>query len=221
MKKYMGVLILLGLIILVACTNGEEAEDFQKTSLSNIDTIHIENASTKVNVVSADIEDLEVSLLLYDDGPGIIMDKGKRKITIGLKNDITRLAKLGKKPELEVRIPSEFEGEIIVDGSSGNVVGKELKTHNLQVDVSSGNVKLDFLNFHSNVYVTTTSGNVDVSVNENEPDTTLSLKSNSGRRSVGIVLDEQQQRKKETKGTSGSGDYEVKLETASGNISLK
>ncbi|MES5896710.1 DUF4097 family beta strand repeat-containing protein [Bacillus cereus group sp. RP43] len=108
-----------------------------------------------------------------------------------------------------------------MDGTSGSVVGKELQTHNLRVNGSSGNVKLDFLHFHREVYVTTTSGNVDVTLNGDEPDVTLLLKSNSGRRSAGIVLDNHQQGKKETKGTYGRGDYKVQLETSSGNISLK
>ncbi|PDZ88138.1 hypothetical protein CON47_29565 [Bacillus thuringiensis] len=49
----------------------------------------------------------------------------------------------------------------------------------------------------------------------------LRLKSNSGRRSVAFVLDNHQQGKKETKGTSGSGDHKVQLETSSRSISLK
>lgn len=222
MKKYFMVMsVILAVMFLSACTEGLESEDFQMASLKDIDTIHIDHGSTKINIVSADIDELEVYLLLYDNGPRILMDKGKRKIMIRVKNDITRLFKIDRMPQLEVRIPTEFTGEIIVDGSSGSVVGKELQTHNLRVNGSSGNVKLDFLHFHSEVYVTTTSGNVDISLNGHEPDVTLLLKSNSGRRSVGIVLDNHQQGKKETKGTSGSGDYKVQLETSSGNISLK
>ncbi|MBK3493804.1 DUF4097 family beta strand repeat protein [Viridibacillus sp. YIM B01967] len=222
MKRFsMFMWVIVTLILLGACTEGAESEDFQTASLKDIDTIHIDYGSTKVNLVSADIDELEASLLLYDKGPGVVMDKGKQKITISLKNDTTRLFKIGCMPQLEVRIPTEFKGEIIADGSSGSVVGRDLQTHNLQVNSSSGNIKLDFLNFHSDVYVTTSSGNVDVFLNEDEPDATLLLKSNSGRRSVGITLDNQSQSKKETKGTSGSRDYEVQLETSSGNISLK
>ncbi|MDF9761377.1 DUF4097 and DUF4098 domain-containing protein YvlB [Peribacillus simplex] len=222
MKKYcMVMLAILTVMFLSACVEGKESEDIQMASLKDIDSIHIDNGSINVDVVSADIDELEASLLLQDNGPGIVMDKGKQKLTIQVKNDISRLFKVDRMPQLEVRIPSEFKGEIIVDGSSGNVVGKELQTHNLQVKASSGNVKLDFLHFRSEVHVTTTSGNVDVSLYEDEPDATLLLKSNSGRRSVGIVLNDHQQSKKETKGTSGSEDYEVQLETSSGNISLK
>ncbi|MEX3623122.1 DUF4097 family beta strand repeat-containing protein [Viridibacillus arvi] len=112
---------------------------------------------------------------------------------------------------MEVRIPNGFKGEIIVNGSSGSIVGKDLQIHDLQVNGKRGSVKLDYLHFHSEVHVTTTSGNVGNSLNKDEPDATLLLKSNSGRRSVGIVIDDIQQSKKETKGTSGTGDYEVQL----------
>jgi len=213
--------VILTIMFLSACAEGGEGEDIQMASLKDIDSIYIDNGSIDIDVVSADIDELEASLLLYDNGSGIVMAKGKQKLTIRLKNDITRLFKIDRMPHLEVRIPTEFKGEIIVNGSSGSVVGKELQTHNLQVNRKSGNVKLDFLHFHSEVHVTTTSGNVDISLNEEDPDATLLLKSNSGRRSVGIVLNDYQQSKKETKGTSGTGDYEVQLETSSGNISLK
>ncbi|PFI23101.1 DUF4097 family beta strand repeat-containing protein [Bacillus cereus] len=222
MKKYFMVMsAILAVMFLSACTTGSEDEDIQMASLKDVDTIHIDHGSTKINVVSADIDEVEAYLLLNDNGPGIVMDKEKRKIMIRVKNDITRLVKINLMPQLEVRIPSEFKGEVIVDGTSGSVVGKELQTHNMRVNGSSGNVKLDFLHFHSEVYVTTISGNVDVSLNVDEPDAELLLKSNSGRCSVGFVLDNHQQGKKETRGTSGSRDHKVQLETSSGSISLK
>ena len=222
MNKYLKVLlVILTVMLLNACAGGEEREDIQMASLEDIDSIYLENGSINIDVVSAEIEELEAHLLLYDNGPGTIMDRGKQKLTIRLKNDITRLFKIDRMPHLEVRIPTEFKGEIIVNGSSGNVVGMDLQTYNLQINGSSGNVKLDFLDFHSEVHVTTTSGNVDISLNENEPDATLLFKSKSGRRSVEIVLNDHQQSKKETKGTSGRGDYEVQVKTSSGNISLK
>ncbi len=222
MKKYFLVMLfILAVTVLNACTADLENEDIQIASLQDIDTIQIEHGSIKLNIVSADIDDVEAHLLLNDNGPGIVLDKENRITRIRVKKDITRLAKINRMPQLEVQIPTEFKGKIIVNGSSGSVVGKELQTHNLRVNGSSGNVKLDFLHFHSEVYVTTTSGNVDVSLNGDEPDAELLLKSNSGRRSVAFVLDNHQQGKKETKGTSGSGDHKVQLETSSGSISLK
>lgn len=222
MKKYYMVMsVILTIMFLSACARGEGSEDIQMASLKDIASIYIENGSINIDVVSVDRDELEAYLLLDDNGSGIVMEKGKQKLTIRLKNDISRLFKIDRMPHLEVRVPTEFKGEIIVNSSSGNVVGKDLQTHDLKINGSSGNVNLDFLDFHSEVHVTTTSGNVDIALNEDEPNATLLLKSNSGRRSVGIVLNDKQQGKKETKGTSGTGDHEVQLKTSSGNISLK
>src|SRR5687767_1610261 len=124
MKKYCMVMsVILTIMFLSACTEGGESEDIQMASLKDIDSIYIDNGSIDIDVVSADIDELEAYLHLYDNGPGIVMAKGKQKLTIRLKNDITRLFKIDQMPHLEVRIPTEFKGEIIVNGSSGSVVG--------------------------------------------------------------------------------------------------
>lgn len=214
------IFVLLAVIFLSACMGEKEREDLQIASLKGIDTILIDYRSTNVNIVSADIDQLEVSMLLHDNGPSIAIDKEKHKVTIQQKKELIRLFKIGKKPQLEVRIPIEFTGEIILDGSSGDVFGENLQTHNIRVNGSSGKVELDFLQFKSNIHVKTTSGNINVFLNEDEPDAILHLKSSSGRHSVGFALENVQQSRKETRGTTGNANYEIKLETSSGNISI-
>lgn len=219
-KTCLIILVIPAVIFLSACMGENEREDLQIASLKDIDTILIDYGSTNVNIVSADIDHLEVSMLLHDNGPSIAIDKEKHKVTIQQKKDLIRLFKIGKKPQLEVRIPIEFTGEIILDGSSGDVLGENLQAHNIRVNGSSGKVELDFLQFKSNINVKTTSGNINVFLNEEEPDATLHLKSSSGRHSVGYALENVQQSRKETRGTIGNANYEIKLETSSGNISL-
>lgn len=107
-----------------------------------------------------------------------------------------------------------------MDGSPRSIVGKDLEMKNIQINGSSGNVQLDFLQFQGDLYATLTSGNISVSLNEDEPNAMISIKSNSGRRSVNFMLENDQQSKKETKGTLGSGENEIQLETSSGNIKL-
>ncbi|WP_255266590.1 hypothetical protein [Bacillus cereus] len=127
MKKYFLVMLfILAVTVLNACTADLENEDIQIASLQDIDTIHIEHGSIKLNIVSADIDDAEAHLFLNDNGPGIVLDKKNRIIRIRVKKDITHLAKINRMPQLEVQIPNEFKGKIIVDGSLGSVVGKEL-----------------------------------------------------------------------------------------------
>ncbi|WP_057768388.1 DUF4097 family beta strand repeat-containing protein [Cytobacillus praedii] len=221
MRK-IGLIIFVILLInfLSACMSEKENEDLQKTSLKDIDTILIDFGSTNVNIVSAEIEQLELSMLLHDDGPSIAIDKEKHKVIIQQKKELIRLFKIGKKPQLEVRIPIEFTGKIILDGSSGDVFGENLQTHNIRVDGSSGKVELGFSQFKSNINVKTTSGNINIYLNEDEPDARIHLKSSSGRHAVGLALENFQQSRKETRGTTGNANYEIKLETSSGNISI-
>lgn len=220
MKKQLFVVVaMLAMLVLNGCSGDDEgSSDIQRASLNDINTIYINHGSTSVNVVSADIDELEAYVLIYGNKSGVVMDKEARKISIGQKKNFTRLIKIGKKPRMEVRIPSDFKGEIIVDGTSGNVIGTDLQTDNLQINGKSGNVNLDYLDFHSDVYVTTKSGNVHVSLNEDKPNASIHLKTNSGGQSVSLPLADLKQDKKETKGTSGKGDYEVQLESTSGNI---
>ncbi|MEH6945059.1 DUF4097 family beta strand repeat-containing protein [Bacillus sp. JJ722] len=222
MKKQLLVLVaMFAMLVLNGCSGDDgESSDIQRASLNDINTIYINHGSTSVNVESADIDELEAYVLLYGNKSGVVMDKEARKVSIEQKKDFTRLIKVGKKPRIEVRVPSDFKGEIIVEGTSGNVVGTDLQTHNLQINGKSGNVKLNYLEFHSDLYVTTKSGNVDVSLNEDKPNAAIHLKTNSGGQSVSLPLADLEQEEKETKGTSGKGDYEVKLISTSGNILL-
>ncbi|MCM3342559.1 DUF4097 family beta strand repeat-containing protein [Paenibacillus sp. MER TA 81-3] len=223
MKKRFIMLLVLVMFFLSACghANDDGTEDFQSVSLKDIDILQVDHGSVKLNVESADIDSLEASLLLYDNGPGIVMDKSKRKIKIRLKNDVSRLLKIGQMPQLQVRIPSDYMGQVVVDGSSGSVTARELETHSLQITGKSGNISLDFAKFHSDIRVSVTSGNVKVSLNEVNPDVSWILQSGSGRRSITIPLEDHRQNNRKTEGQSGSGSYEVHLKTSSGNISVQ
>lgn len=93
--------------------------------------------------------------------------------------------------------------------------------HFLQVTGSSGKVTLDFLELQGDVSVKTSSGNVDLTLNDETPDAAISMKSNSGNHSLGLILDQKKDDSKETSGISGSGTHEIHLETTSGNISIR
>lgn len=220
MKKRV-LLLFFTLIILSGCSF-EEQEDFQRVSLQDIETLYIDHGSNKLILESADIEALEVSLLLFDNGPGLVIDKGRNNIKISIKSDLARLFKIGRMPQLKVRVPFDFRGKMIIDGSSGSVTATDLKTESIVVTGTSGNVSLDFADFYSDVRVSTTSGNVKLFLNAEEPDVTLNLNSKSGRQSIGILLEEDAQLKKgKTGGKAGSGIHHIDIKTSSGNISVQ
>ncbi len=221
MKKYYVMLLLIVMLFLSACRFNEENEDLQTFSLVGIDVFHIDHGSTSIEVESADIESLEASLLMNNNGPGIIIDEEEHKIKIGLKSDIRQIFNIGKMPHLSIRIPTNYKGKVTIDGSSGNVKIKNLNTQKLDIKGNSGNVTLDYLEINSDINVSVKSGNVLFNLEDKDSNINWLLKSHSGRRSVGIPLNNRQQSNRKTQGQTGDGSFNVHLQTTSGNITIK
>ncbi|MEX3623121.1 hypothetical protein [Viridibacillus arvi] len=81
MKKYYKVMLLiLTIMFLSACAGGGGDEVIQMATFKDIDSIYIENGSSDIDIVSADIDEMESYFHLYDNGPGIVMAKGGTKI---------------------------------------------------------------------------------------------------------------------------------------------
>ncbi|MEF7439559.1 DUF4097 family beta strand repeat-containing protein [Paenibacillus lautus] len=74
---------------------------------------------------------------------------------------------------------------------------------------------------NNDVDVSATSGNVNIQLDEETPDATWMLQSGSGRRSVAVPLQDRNESNRKTEGRTGDGEFEVKLKTSSGNISIK
>ena len=222
MRKKLRFYLIISLFFLLAgCAKGEE-EAFQIASLESIDTIHIDYGSTKLQLISDDtVDDLELSLLHYDGGPGISLNEGSGSLHIGVKNSTFRLFNLQRMPKLEVRIPDSYTGTVIADGTSGTMEGLNLQIPSLKVSGSSGKVTLDFLELQGDVSVKTSSGNVDVTLNDATSDASVTMKSKSGSHSLGLILDQKSDDGNETSGILGNGTHHIHLETTSGNISIR
>lgn len=220
MVKSISLNLLFVLFILTGCSTGEEDIVVSKESINDVEEIIINFASTDVNFLPSESDELEIFLTVYDNGPGVILDKSSKRLSIELDNDITRLFNLRKKPTLEVRIPSEFNGKVILDGSSGNIYGEDLAQNEIDIRASSGNIKLHFLKFSNDVELATTSGNVSVIIDEKQPNLYLDIRTNSGRQSLNLTLNKTSQTKKGLQGSLGNGKNKMEIETKSGNINL-
>jgi len=220
-KYYIYLLLLAGMLLLSACSNNEDTEELQAISLEGVDILYIDHGSTALEVESADIESLEAILLMNNNGPGIVIDEGKQKIKIQLKSDIKRMLNIGKMPQLSIRIPNNYEGNVTINGSSGNVKITNLNAHKLDIKGSSGNVSLDYLEINGDINVSVKSGNVLLNLEDKDPDIDWLLQSGSGRRSVGIPLGNRQQSNRKTQGQTGDGSFDVRFQTNSGNITIK
>ncbi|MCM3758681.1 DUF4097 domain-containing protein [Sporosarcina aquimarina] len=221
MIKRIIISLFLLIIMLAGCSRGEDEEVIvNKESLEDIEEIMINFSSTDVLISPSETNEIEANLTVYDDGPGAILEKSTKQLTIEMDNDITRLFNLSKKPTLEVKVPKQFKQKIILDGSSGNITGKELMNNDIEIASSSGNVKLHFIELNNDVKITTTSGKVSVDFDEEKPNLELDITTNSGRQSIDLTLYDNSKTKKNLHGISGNGDHKMKIATNSGNIDL-
>ncbi|KOR87969.1 DUF4097 family beta strand repeat-containing protein [Paenibacillus solani] len=223
MKRYTAAAILwtLTLFLLSACNSTDEDGDLQRVTLEEVEVLEIDHGSTTLFVETADVDALEVSLLRNSKSAGAVVDKKGDRVKIHLDNDITRMLNIGKMPQLSVKIPANYEGKVVIEGSSGSVTGTELQNHSFQVKGKSGSISLAFIRLNNDVEVSATSGNVNIQLDEETPHATWMLQSGSGRRSIAVPLEDRRQSNRKTEGRSGDGRHEVKLKTSSGNISIK
>lgn len=95
MKKLYAIALVLAILGLAGCghRNGEEGERYA-ADLPGIEVIQMDHGSTTLHLESADIDSLEASLLRYDNGPGITLNKGKDSLSIGLQSSFFRIRRL-------------------------------------------------------------------------------------------------------------------------------
>ncbi len=91
MIKQTTISLCLILIILAGCSKGEKEVVVNKESIDDIEEIKINFASTDVVFSPSETNEIEAYLSVYDDGPGAILEKSSKQLSIELDTDITRL----------------------------------------------------------------------------------------------------------------------------------
>ncbi|WP_433749650.1 DUF4097 family beta strand repeat-containing protein [Paenibacillus amylolyticus] len=221
MTKVMPIWFCL-LLVLTSCSLSSTAiTDTQQVSLNSIDLISIDNGSTPVTVeTAADITSLEVSSNAYDHKPVFNMVRGQRDVRISASNHMIRIFNLANQPVITVKVPLHYEGDLRINSSSGTVKINHIQS-DLSVDGTSGSIELTTERILSNIHLASTSGNITLSVVEENPDVNWTLESRSGRRSHSLDLQHIRDNKHTSKGTTGQGTYQVHILTKSGNISIQ
>lgn len=216
MKKIY-IFLILSVWIFSGCTSSGGSK-VKTADLKNIDTIYINHGSTNVHIKSVDQSKLEAS----HQKPIIDMKQDKKEISINIKKSKFHIGpKINFNKKLHVDIPKDYKGKIFINGASGDITTEGIETEHIEAMTKSGDIYLEFGNFHSDVHAKTASGNVELLLNEKKPNIHLTTKTASGRQMVAIPLSISRQDEKEIEGTSGDGMYKVGIETTSGNITIK
>ena len=218
MKKKMCICLVLSVLFLVGCATGGGNKK-ETTDLNKIEAIYIDHGSTNVHIKSVNQSQLEAShsRLIIDQ------KQGKKELSIKIKKSVFQIGpKLNFNKNLHVNIPKDYKGKIFINGGSGNITSEGLETEHIEATTKSGNISLEFADFHSDVFAKTASGNVELLLHEKEePDIQLTTKTASGQQSISVPLSVKHGDKKGIEGKAGAGLYQVDIETASGNITLQ
>lgn len=216
MKKYL-ITIFLSMILLTGCNFNQE-EVVHSIDLDGIDTIYIDHGSENVHLISVEQSNLEV----LHSNKNIDVSEKANEVSISMEKRIFNIGpKINLNNQLIVKISKDFTGKVIINGTSGNVTSEDLETTNIEVNEKSGNITLDFKDFHSDVNITTLSGNVVVSLNTIQPDIVLQTKTASGLQTITVPIDIEKQNDKSIEGKANEGTYFIGIKTASGNISIR
>ncbi len=216
MKKYL-ITIFFCMILLTGCNFNQE-EVVHSIDLDGIDTIYIDHGSENVHLISVEQSNLEV----LHSNKNIDVSEKANEVSISMEKRIFNIGpKINLNNQLIVKISKDFTGKVIINGTSGNVTSEDLETTNIEVNEKSGNVTLDFKDFHSDVNITTSSGNVVVSLNTIQPDIELQTKTASGLQTITVPIDIEKQNDKSIEGKANEGIYFIGIKTASGNISIR
>ncbi len=206
------------ILIVSACSSNAEGNE-EKINLEEIEKIFIKNGSQKLSLISTNSNELKVSSGKKD----VEISTNGSEITLKPKQQLVQIGpRFNQHSELKVEIPSDYNGQVIVNGSSGDVTAEGLELVDLIVNSKSGNIKLDFTKIDSNIEVDTVSGNVEVVLNNNQSNLNLKAQTTSGNQVIAIALDEIiNQSNKNFEGISGDRSLSVHILTVSGNITIK
>lgn len=142
--------------------------------------------------------------------------------------------------KLEISLPESFTGEVIYNGTSGNFTAMDMALKSLDLDITSGDVKLTHLSLQNGVNISSTSGNItaievkatdmqiesnsgDVILEQLSLDESLDIDSKSGNKKMKDILCDQ------VTVDSTSGDTiaervrvdEMTVDSRSGKVDLK
>lgn len=210
MKKVILVFALLGLTLLVSgCTTmGKRITEKDTITINNAEKIIVEASSADIEIISEERDDISVVLQTYKKGPKLDISNGKSIHIVAQQDNWLNLGlSINYSPRLTIYIPMDYNESLDVKNSSGNLSLSDLTLDAMDLDLSSGDIDADKLNFEKGI-VKSSSGNIDLS---NLECASLTINSHSGD----LTLDNF---KGELNGKSNSGNVFIGYKKLNANI---
>lgn len=118
-------------------------------NMTGINEIVIDNSSTDINIIPEDRDNIEahlygkVSISSKGNIPKLTVTSTGDKLTIKNNKEETAVAGIySSNLKLDIRIPKNYEKDIYIDSSSGNINIHDLKLDNYKCKLSSGDTEM-------------------------------------------------------------------------------
>ncbi|OYD09606.1 DUF4097 family beta strand repeat-containing protein [Paludifilum halophilum] len=223
-----------------ALVKGDPTTEEDSLDASGVKGISVDYGSVDVVVEGGSSSQLEVVFDTFERGPKLSMNRRGDHVDIATERGGLQIGfiKLGgyssDPPKMTVKIPNNHKQDLKLEGSSGNVQLRNLNLNQIDFSASasdvngggitanringsstSGSISIAFEKFATDANLSSSSGNIDLSLNDESPDLTLETATTSGNRKIDFPMSGS-----EESGTIGEGTHHVQLETTSGNISV-
>lgn len=201
-------------------SQGKPVTDKKVVALEDFETIEIYSQIADITLIQEDRDDISITLNTYENGPRLSIDQDHRSLEIQAKRKSKLINSISfyNSPTLKIYVPEDYQNDLSIDNSSGNITIRNIHLNNLILDLSSGNINgteigVEKFSVHSS------SGNVVLdNLICNSLDTDLSSGELTLKHFVG-----------EISGTSSSGDthifldelnYPIQYNSSSGDVEL-
>ncbi|PTM58823.1 DUF4097 family beta strand repeat-containing protein [Desmospora activa] len=223
-----------------ALVKGDPMTEEDSLDAGDVNSISVNYGSVDVVVEDGSSNQLEVVLDTFERGPRLSMNQRGDHVDIsteweGLRIGIMKIGGyLTDPPKVTVKVPKDYNQDLNLEGSSGNIELRNLNLNQLQFSASasnvngegitakringsttSGGISIAFGKFSTHMNLSSTSGNIDLNLNDESPDLTLRIATKSGSKSIDFPVSGN-----EESGTIGDGTHQVQLDTTSGGISV-
>lgn len=159
--KYLITVLLFVLCYLSIFANGISEKDDERVSLFGVNSIEIYTSSGDIEIVTENRKDIYLKLKSYRNGPELFIDKGNT-LKIEVKKPKFRLFSFNRgKVKLTVVLPNDYNDNLKIVSSSGDVRASGLELQNLDIKLSSGDLNTENITGES-VKLSASSGDMEL-----------------------------------------------------------
>lgn len=201
------ICILTGPIQIFTGFESVSINQFERESLSGIEVVEVSVPDADVNIYPITGDEFDIALTgyyaknEYGGNVNLSVEKAVNILNIKIIYPNNRIIIINRDFNLDIGVPENYSGEIIVFSASGNIKISDFDLENLEAKTLSGEIEIENINNSRDSLIKSASGDIDI---KNLNSENIKIESISG----------------ETEGNYIKSENEFYSETSSGNIEI-